>query len=98
MLKRAELIIRNANLKLENDAIKEENQRNRDETTDLELKIFHAKVFAEDFIRQLNLLQEIDNRGNSEETKRKNKNLIINNLKKQSTNIIKELDASGKYI
>jgi len=98
MLKRAELIIRNANLKLENEAIEKENARNRDEITDLELKIFHAKVFAEDFIRQLNLLQEIDNRGNSEETKRKNKNLIINNLKKQSTNIIKELDASGKSI
>lgn len=98
MLKRAELIIRNANLKLENEAIEKENARNRDEITDLELKIFHAKVFAEDFIRQLNMLQEIDNRGNPEETKRKNKNLIINNLKKQSTNIIKELDASGKSI
>lgn len=98
MFKRAELIIRNANLKLENEAIEKENARNRDEITDLELKIFHAKVFAEDFIRQLNMLQEIDNRGNSEETKRKNKNLIINNLKKQSTNIIKELDASGKSI
>ena len=98
MFKRAELIIRNANLKLENEAIEKENARNRDETTDLELKIFHAKVFAEDFIRQLNMLQEIDNRGNPEETKRKNKNLIINNLKKQSTNIIKELDASGKSI
>lgn len=98
MLKRAELIIRNANLKLENEAIEKENARNRDEITDLELKIFHAKVFAEDFIRQLNMLQEIDNRGNSEETKRKNKNLIINNLKKQSTNIIKELDTSGKSI
>lgn len=98
MSKRAELIIRNANLKLENEAIEKENARNRDEITDLELKIFHAKVFAEDFIRQLNMLQEIDNRGNSEETKRKNKNLIINNLKKQSTDIIKELDASGKSI
>ncbi|MCI8412180.1 MAG: hypothetical protein HFJ40_07155 [Clostridia bacterium] len=98
MFKRAELIIRNANLKLENEAIEKENARNRDEITDLELKIFHAKVFAEDFIRQLNMLQEIDNRGNPEETKRKNKNLIINNLKKQSTNIIKELDASGKSI
>lgn len=98
MFKRAELIIRNANLKLENEAIEKENARNRDEITDLELKIFHAKVFAEDFIKQLNMLQEIDNRGNPEETKRKNKNLIINNLKKQSTNIIKELDASGKSI
>lgn len=98
MFKRAELIIKNANLKLENEAVKEENQKNRDEISNLELKIFHAKVFAEDFIRQLNMLQEIDNRGNPEETKQKNKNLIINNLKKQSTNIIKELDASGKYI
>lgn len=98
MFKRAELIIKNANLKLENEAVKEENQRNRDEITDLELKIFHMKTFAEDFIRQLNMLQEIDNRENSEETKRKNKNLIINNLKKQSANIIKELDASGKSI
>ncbi len=98
MFKRAELIIRNANLKLENEAIEKENARNRDEITDLELKIFHAKVFAEDFIKQLNMLQEIDNRGNPEETKQKNKNLIINNLKKQSTNIIKELDASGKSI
>lgn len=98
MFKRAELIIKNANLKIENEAIKEENQRNRDEMSNLELRIFHMKTFAEDFIRQLNMLQEIDNRGNSEETKRKNKNLIINNLKKQSTNIIKELDVSGKSI
>lgn len=98
MFKRAELVIRNANLKLENEEVKEENQKNRDEMSNLELKIFHAKVYAEDFLRQMNLLQEIDNRGNSEESKRKNKNLIINNLKKQSINIIKELDASGKFI
>ena len=98
MLKRAELLIKNANLKLENEAIKEENEKNRDEKTNLELKMFHMKIYAEDMFRQLNLLQEIDNRGNSEETKQKNKNLIINNLKNQSTNIIKELDTSGKSI
>ena len=45
MFKRAELIIRNANLKLENEAIEKENARNRDEITDLELKIFHMKTF-----------------------------------------------------
>ena len=98
MFKRIELIIKNANLKLENEAVKEENQKNRDEISNLELRIFHMKTYAEDLLRQMDLLQEIDNRGNSEETKRKNKNLIINNLKKQSINIIKELDASGKFI
>ena len=96
MFKRVELIIRNANLKLENEAVKEENQKNRDDMETLKLKMFHAKVFAGDIIRQLNMLQELDNRGNAEETKRKNKNLIINNLKKQSTDIIKELDVFGK--
>lgn len=98
MFKRTKLIIKNANLKIENNEIKEENEKNRDEITTLELKIYHIKTYAKDILRQLELLQEIDNRGNSEETKKKNKNIIISDLKKQSINIIKELDASGKCI
>lgn len=63
----------------------------QDEIYSLELKKIKAKMYAQDVERQINELQEIDNKGYSEETKKKNKNLILNNIKTQSTKIIKEL-------
>lgn len=62
-----------------------------DEKDLLQLKNVKAKIYAQEVERQINELQEIDSKGYSEETKKKNKNLILNNIKTQSTKIIKEL-------
>lgn len=62
---------------------------------DLESQKVHAKLLAQYTIIQLNKLEQIDRSGNSEETKRKNRNVILNNLRKENINIIKEL--SNKF-
>ena len=81
----------------ENKALYEENKDLRNENQELRLQNYHSKALAEDTLSLLNLLQEIDNKGNSEETKKKNRNIIINNLRKQNIDIIKELAVSKTY-
>lgn len=71
--------------------IYEENKNNREYIEDLELQKIHAKLLAEHTITQLYKLEQIDRSGNSEETKTKNRNVILNNLRKENINIIKEL-------
>ncbi len=55
----------------------------------------HAKLLAEHTISQLNKLEAIDHSGNSEESKKKSRNIVINDLRKQNINIINEL--SNKF-
>ena len=86
-----------ADLDKENKALYEENKELRIEKEDLKLQNYHSKILAEDTLNLLNLLQEIDNKGNSEETKRKDRNMIINNLRKRNIDIIKELAVSETY-
>ena len=81
----------------ENKALYEENKELRIENEDLKLQNYHSKILAEDTLNLLNLLQEIDNKGNSEGTKKKDRNIIINNLRKRNINIIKELDVGQTY-
>lgn len=85
------LIIKNSDLKKENTELYEENKLNREDISDLELKNVHAKLLAQHTITQLNKLEAIDHSGNSEESKKKSRNIVINDLRKQNINIIKEL-------
>ena len=84
-------LIENNDLKAENRALYEENKSNREEIEDLELQKVHAKLLAQYTVTQLNKLEQIERSGNAEETKRKNRNVIYNDLRRQNINIIKEL-------
>lgn len=85
------LIIENNNLIKENEAIIEENSKNRDDIAELELKLYKAKRLGEHTLTQLIKLEEINRSGYSEEIKTQNRNMVINDLRKQNINIIKEL-------
>lgn len=89
------LILENNQLKKENKELYEENKQNRNDIEDLELQRMHAKLLAEHTISQLNKLEAIDHSGNSEESKKKSRNIVINDLRKQNINIINEL--SNKF-
>lgn len=95
MFNRLKLIMQNHDLKEENRALYEENKLNRSDIDDLELQKIHAKLLAENTIAQLNRLEQIERSGNPEETKKKNRNVILNDLRKQNINMIKEL--SNKF-
>ncbi len=87
MFNKLRLIIKNNDLKRENNALYEENKLNRRDIDDLELQ--------RNTIAQLHRLEQIERSGNSEETKKKNRNVIYNDLRKQNINLIKEL--SNKF-
>lgn len=91
MFNKIRLLIENNDLKAENRALYEENKSNREEIEDLELQKVHAKLLAQYTVTQLNKLEQIERSGNAEETKRKNRNVIYNDLRRQNINIIKEL-------
>ncbi len=88
---------KNSNLDQENKVLYEENKALRDENEELKLQNYHSKILAEDTLELLNLLQEIDRKGNSEESKIKERNVILNNLRKRNINIIKELDVAKTF-
>lgn len=91
MFKRLELIIKNRQLQSENEELYEENKQNREDIEDLEIQKAHAKLFAEYTMSKLIELEKIDRSGVSEESKRKQRNVIFNNLRKENINIINEL-------
>lgn len=93
MLNRIKLIIRNNDLQKENEELYRENAENRRYTEELELQKLHSKLLAEYTITKLLELEQIDRSGNSEEIKRKNRNVIFNDLRKRNINIIKELSS-----
>ena len=75
----------------ENKILYDENKELRNENEGLKMQNYHSKILAEDTLELLNLLQDIDRKGNSEESKKKDRNVILNNLRKRNINIIKEL-------
>ena len=75
----------------ENKILYDENKELRNENEELKMQNYHSKILAEDTLELLNLLQDIDRKGNSEESKEKDRNVILNNLRKRNINIIKEL-------
>lgn len=91
MFNRLKLILEKNELKAENKALYEENKLNRKDIEDLEMQKIHAKLLAEYTLTQINRLEQIDNSGNSEGSKRKNRNVIYNDLRKQNINIKNEL-------
>ena len=91
MFKKLELIIKNRQLQKENEELYRENKLNREDISDLELQKLHVKLLAEYTITKLLELEQIDRNGNSEESKRKRRNVIFNNLRKENINILKEL-------
>lgn len=84
-------------LNKENKALHEENKLLRNENEDSMFQKRHAKILAEDTLELLDLLQEINKKGNSEERKQKDRNMIINNLRKRNIEIIKELDVGKTF-
>lgn len=92
MLDRLKLIIKNNDLKQENKALYKENKQNREDINTLELQQYHSIQLANRTLDYLNDLEEIDRSGISEESKRKHRNVIINELRDKSIGIINELD------
>lgn len=95
MFNRLKLILENNDLEQENKTLYEENKQNRNDIEELEIQKAHAKLLAEYTITKLLELEQIDRSGNTEESKRKRRNIIYNDLRKQNINIIKEL--SNKF-
>lgn len=78
-------------LKEETKRLIKENQKLKKIAWNNDLKIAKAKIIANDTIKKLNEIQEIDRRGIREESKRNQRNAAISNLKKEQLNIIEEL-------
>ena len=95
MFNRVKLIRKNRQLQKENEELYRENSKNRRYIENLELENLHAKLLAEYTITKLYQLEQIDRSGNSEETKRKQKNVIYNELRKRNMSIKSEL--SNKF-
>ena len=91
MFKRTKLIIKNRQLQKENKELYEENKRNRNDIEDLELQRLHTKILAEHTIAKLLELEQLNRSGITEEAKTRHRNVIINDLRKQNINILKEL-------
>lgn len=88
----------NKELRQENLDLYEEKGKNRLETEELKLQLYHIKKFLQESSKQLEEMQEIDRRGWAETEKIKRRNVIINSLIKQCVDIKKELDESDKRI
>ena len=93
MFNRVKLIRKNRQLQKENEELYRENSKNRRYIENLELENLHAKLLAEYTITKLYQLEQIDRSGNSEETKRKQKNVIYNELRKRNMSITRELSS-----
>ena len=93
MFNKIERIIKSRELQKENEALYEENKQNREDIDNLEMQKLHTKLLAEHTLSKLLELEQIDRSGNAEEAKRKNRNVIINDLRKRNINIIKELSS-----
>ena len=97
MFKRLQLIIKNRQLQKENEELYEENKLNREDISDLEIKITHARLISQYTISKLRQLEEIERSGIDEKSKTQRRNVIFNELRKENINIIKELDVSKTY-
>lgn len=95
MFNRLKLILENNDLEQENKTLCEENKQNRNDIKELEIQKVHAKLLAEYTLTKLLELEEIDRSGNTEESKRKRRNIVYNDLRKQNIDILKEL--SNKF-
>ena len=83
-MKKEELRKEKKRLIRENQNLKKMNWNNN-------IKITKAKILANKTINKLEEIQKIDRKGTREENKRKERNILISNLKKENFEIIKQL-------
>lgn len=83
--------ILNKKLNQEKKNLMRENQNLKRNNWNDNLKIAKAKILARKTIKKLDEIQNIDRKGIREESKRKERNMMISDLRKDNIEIIKEL-------
>ena len=81
----------NKKLEKEKNNLLKENQKLRKINLNNNLKITKVKILATKTIRKLDEIQNIDRKGIREESKRKERNVLICDLKENYSEIIKQL-------
>ncbi len=81
----------NKKLEKEKNNLLKENQKLRKMNWNNNLKITKAKILATKTIKKLDEIQNIDRKGIREESKRKERNVLISDLKENYSEIIKQL-------
>lgn len=81
----------NKQLKKEQKRLLKENQNLKKANWNNNLKIAKAQMLARKTLKKLDELQNIDRKGTREESKRKERNILISNLKKENIEIINQL-------
>ena len=81
----------NKKLEKERNNLLKENQKLRKINWNNNLKITKAKILATKTIKKLDEIQNIDRKGIREESKRKERNVLISDLKENYSEIIKQL-------
>lgn len=83
--------MKNEELRKEKKRLIRENQNLKKMNWNNNIKITKAKILANKTINKLEEIQKIDRKGTREENKRKERNILISNLKKENFEIIKQL-------
>lgn len=83
--------MKNEELRKEKKRLIRENQNLKKINWNNNIKIVKAKILANKTINKLEEIQKIDRKGTREENKRKERNILISNLKKENFEIIKLL-------
>lgn len=81
----------NKKLEKERNNLLKENQKLRKINWNNNLKITKVKILATKTIKKLDEIQNIDRKGIREESKRKERNVLISDLKENYSEIIKQL-------
>ena len=81
----------NKKLEKEKNNLLKENQKLRKMNWNNNLKITKVKILATKTIKKLDEIQNIDRKGIREESKRKERNVLISDLKENYSEIIKQL-------
>ena len=84
----------NKKLKKEQKRIQRENQNLKRMNWDNRLKLTKAQMLVIKTMKKLDELQNIDRKGTREESKRKERNILISNLKKELDYFLKEKSSS----
>ena len=81
----------NKKLEKERNNLLKENQKLRKINWNNNLKITKVKILATKTIKKLDEIQNIDRKGIREESKRKERNVLISDLKENYSEIIKQI-------
>ena len=84
----------NKKLKKEQKRLQRENQNLKRTNWDNSLKLTKAQMLIIKTMKKLDDLQNIDRKGTREESKRKERNILISNLKKELDYFLKEKSSS----